>query len=67
MTDEERQKLCDALRNKSDNWLPERLRTDVQDIAAEEIERLAAENRKLRDDVEWAHHIDGVRRRKNYT
>jgi hypothetical protein len=43
MTDEERQKLCAALRNTSDDWLPERLRTDVRDIAADEIERLAKE------------------------
>lgn len=43
MTDEERQKLCAALRNRSDDWLPERMRTDVRDIAADEIDRLAAE------------------------
>jgi hypothetical protein len=60
MTDEERQKLCADLRRVLS------FKTLCAD-AADEIERLAAENRKLRDDVEWAQHVDGVRRRKHYT
>jgi hypothetical protein len=54
MTDEERQKLCDELRNRSDDWLPERLRTDVRGIAADEIERLAEENRQLKRSLDYA-------------
>jgi enoyl reductase-like protein len=69
MTDEERQKLCDDMRE------PWKLCDDVDaDLAAlmtraaDEIERLTAENKKLRDDdAEWDRHVDGVRRRKHYT
>jgi hypothetical protein len=57
MTDEERQKLCAALRNKSDDWLPERLRTDVRDIAADEIERLAALAQSNAKPVAWQYRV----------
>jgi hypothetical protein len=63
MTDEERQKLCDALRGER-SW-PGALAKLMPD-AADEIERLAAENKKLRDDAEWDRHVEGCRARKHY-
>jgi hypothetical protein len=55
--DDERQKLCAALRNKCDDWLPERLRTDVRDEAADEIERLAALAQSDAEPVAWQYRV----------
>jgi hypothetical protein len=67
MTDKERQKL--VLRLYQARMASHRFSAlhDLCEEAADEIERLAAENKKLRDDVEWAQHVEGVRRRRHYT
>jgi hypothetical protein len=64
MTDKERQKqLIEDLHVMAANWVVAPARVIE---AAEEIERLTAENKKLRNDIEWDNHVRGVRARKRY-
>jgi uncharacterized membrane protein YccC len=54
MTDEERKRICEDLRNPGYDNFPEKMRKDIREVAAAEIERLA------KNDEFLLNQLDGV-------